>query len=787
MGTSLFSSRLALAFLVSGTAFAQSEPEPAQLAPLIVTAQKRGQSIEEVPIAITAYSGTFLETVGATRYEDLAPLVPGFFVSSQAPNNPSINIRGVGSDSLDPRSEARISIFQDGVAISRAPGSVTELFDLERVEVLKGPQSTLFGRNAGAGAISLVSRKPADAYEASLTVGTGNFGRRHFAGYVNAPLESDQLLARIAFTAENRDGVVENLADGSDLNSRDTVALRPSLRWLPGPDTTLDVVFNFQRDTPAGVAFKSGVIPTSRGDTSPFTPAQLTRGSRLGIDRTVWGASATLSHRLSPNWTLNAISAWRSYDAFERFDGDGSALLLLESNDRSSGRQLSQEIRLNVDLGHRFAGFIGAVASRERATEGVDVFVDERQLWPFLSNSFRSNLLASGIPAPLVSAAVPNLPPLTPQLRLPLGFAAFAAVPPLAPLAALAGAPLKPLHADRYTNDAALDAADVFADGTWRVTNRLELTAGGRLLFEKQIGGFEAPVSPVPSTIGFLLNASPNFAVAPSYGRLTEHDSSTGWAGRAIARYLLAPGTSAYASLSRGRRPASLIITSTDRFRASEETLLNTEVGVKGHVLAGRLQYSAALFEYRYRHFQTSVQDPTNVARFITIDAGRGTGRGGELSLRGVISNTLTTFATYGYTDATFDDTGENGAPQRYAGSTFRLTARHTASAGATFEHSAGRAGVFSFTPVWQYKSAYFFDDDNTKLGGALRQPGFALVNLRLGWRSADRLWEAVIYADNVLDKEYLIDGGNIGASFGLPTFVRGEPRLFGIDLTRRW
>lgn len=785
-----------LLFSVSTVLHAQpsAPPPPAdasgnvqELATIVVTAQKRGQSIDQVPIAITAYTGTFLENLGISRYQDLAPLVPGLFVSTQSANFPNFNIRGVGSDTTDPRQEARISIFQDGVGISRVTGSLTELFDLERVEVLKGPQGTLFGRSAGSGAISLVSRKPSDAREAKLTLGAGTLARRHASGHVNTPLGSDKLLGRVAFSATHRDGTVDNLADGSDLNSRETVAVRPSLRWLPTDRTTVDLIFNFQRDTPAGTGFKSGVIPTSRGDTNPFLAAELNRGARLGLDRTVWGGTALVTHEISESWTLHTNTAWRAYDSQEDFDGDGSPLTMLESSEKSTGRQFSQEVRANFDARGRFTGFVGAAVFRERAEQRVNVFIDERYLWPFTSGGFRDGLLAAGLPAALVNAAVPPMAPFSPQTHLPAGFAAFAAVPPLAPLAALAGAPLKPLHSDRYFNSAEFDAADVFVDGTWRATERLEFTTGARVSFEEQTTGYDVPANAVPSTLGFVLGNAPNFAVAPSGGLLTDHDHETGWVGRFIARYILTPEINAYAGLSRGRRPGALIITSTDRLRTGEESLANREIGVKGNAFGGRLAWSAAAFYYRYSHFQTLVRDPDNISRFITVDAGRATGRGGEFSLRAIFSDTLSAFATYGYTDATFDEMGDNGEPQRYAGSTLRLTARHTAALGATFEHSAGRFGRFSLSPIFQYKSSHHFEDDNNASGGSLRQPGFALVNVRLGWRSLDQRWEAAAYVENLFDKDYLIDAGNIGGSFGIPTFIRGEPRLFGFDLTRHW
>jgi outer membrane receptor protein involved in Fe transport len=776
---------LALFILSLPALFAQ--PAPTLLEPVTVTAQQRSQAIGDVPVPITAFTGTTLQALGLTRYEDLAPLVPGLFLSVQSPATPSINLRGVGSDSTDPRHESRISVFQDGVAISRAAGSVTELFDLERVEVLKGPQGTLFGRNAGAGAIALISRRPTGAREASLTLGGGDPDRLAAAGVLNTPLGSDRLLARLAFTSEHRAGYVPNLADGSTLNSRESSAVRGALRWLPAPDTTVDLILNFQRDTPAGTAFKSGVIPTSAGDTNPFTAAELNRGAALGLDRTVWGATVIATHPLSAAWTLTSTTAGRAFDSHEEFDGDGSRLYLFEANDDNHGRTFSQELRLNFDSHARWTGFVGLSAALERAAQDVDIRTDERVAWPFLSGRFRDGLLAAGVPPALAATAVPALNPFAPSATLPAGFAALALVPPLAPLAALAGAPLKPLHSDHSVNTARFDGTDVFADGTWRVTDRLELTAGARLAFERQVAGYDSRPSAVPSTLGFLLNAGPNFAYAPTAGRLTESARTTGWAGCLHARYLLRPGLSAYASLARGRRPATILITSTDRTRNAEETIVNTELGLKGRTADGHFDGSASLFRYRYAHFQTFVQDPANLARFIPVDAGRATGLGGELALRAALGAGFSAFTTYGYTDATFDARAANGTAQQFAGSTFRLTARHTAALGVTWAHRTPGRGHFAFSPRWEYKSAHYFDDDNTTAGGTLRQPGFALVHLRATWSTADRTWEATLSAANLFDHNFLVDAGNIGASFGIPTFVRGAPRQLALDVTRRF
>lgn len=158
-----------------------------------VTAQKRVQSIGDVPIPLTAYVGSFLDANGITDYQGLAPLVPGLFIQEQSPNNPGISLRGLTTDSGDPRAESRVSLFQDGVSISRSRASVVELFDLQRVEVLKGPQGTLFGRGAEIGAISLIQNKARNETSGQLAFGLGSYNEIRAGGYYNTPLVADQL------------------------------------------------------------------------------------------------------------------------------------------------------------------------------------------------------------------------------------------------------------------------------------------------------------------------------------------------------------------------------------------------------------------------------------------------------------------------------------------------------------------------------------------------------------------------------------------------------------------
>jgi iron complex outermembrane receptor protein len=758
-----------------------------QLDPFTVSAQKREQSVFAVPVPITVYSGSFLERAGVSDYQGLAPLVPGLFIQEQSPNNPGINLRGITTDSGDPRSETRISIFQDGVSISRSRASVVELFDLERIEVLKGPQGTLFGRGAEIGALSLVQTKAKNENAGELALGFGDYRERRVSGVVNTVLAPDQLFARFAFTSAEHDGVIDNLADGSTLNGKQTLALRGSLRWQPDPSTTADFIVNWQRDTPPGTAFVSGVIPNSRGSTSPYANAELNRGAKLGVDRTVTGVTALITHEFSKSASLTSITGWRKYDSLENFDADGSRLPLLEFAEDATGRQFSQELRVNFNDGGRFTGFAGASWFDESGDARVPFYQDERQLWPFLAGSFRDGLIAAGIPAALANFAVPVASPFVPQATLPATFAAFATpgLPPsLQALAGLAGAPLNPARTDSYTQSGRTRAFDVFLDGTWRATDRLEFTAGLRLSHQQITSGYEVRNDAAYPTLAFVTYAIPGYPFLPSGGKREASASSSSWDGRLVARLEISPTVNAYASVSRGHRPEALLLDSTTTTPAREETVLNYEVGLKGSLADGRVQWNASAFHYDYSHFQTTIQ---SLGRFTLLDAGNATGQGFEAGLQGRVSDHVSLFANLALTDATFDDTGATGARQQYAGFTFRLTPRQAYSLGGTLTLPAGGSGEFFVTPVWSYKSLHYFEDDNSSFGYGLKQAGYSVVNLRLGWRSPRGRWEVVARADNLFDEQYLIDAGNTGGSFGIPTFVAGSPRRLGLQASLRW
>ena len=226
-----------------------AQPQEHALEEIIVTAQKREQSIQEVPITVSALSGEFLETLGISRFDELSELIPGLVVQQQSVNNNGYVIRGITSDDGEASSAPRVSVYLNGADVSRSRGSFFEVYDIERVEVVKGPQSTLFGTAASIGAISFITNKPSEELSGEVKASAGNFGFLEIGGYVNGG--NQQVQGRFAFVNRERDGYVNNIA-GDDLNGFDRTSYRGSVRFTPNDNFKIDLVVTHDEANDSG-------------------------------------------------------------------------------------------------------------------------------------------------------------------------------------------------------------------------------------------------------------------------------------------------------------------------------------------------------------------------------------------------------------------------------------------------------------------------------------------------------------------------------------------------------
>ena len=276
---------LASALLVAAPALAQTGgedvAEEADEDVIIVTAQKFEQKSTDVPITISAVSSQQMDRLGVSDLDELSNYIPGLNIQEQSANNPGIVIRGITSDSGSSQQAARVTLYYNGVDISRSRGSYQAIYDVDRVEVIKGPQATLFGTASAVGAISIISAKPEPGFSGELTAGIGNYDSRIVGGHIN--IGNDMIAARVAGEWKKRDGYIKNLSDRQgDLYAQDQLGLRGSLRFTPSDALTIDLIGTYDQQRNSGTPFISGNFPTSAGPANKFGPANLS-GAPAGI------------------------------------------------------------------------------------------------------------------------------------------------------------------------------------------------------------------------------------------------------------------------------------------------------------------------------------------------------------------------------------------------------------------------------------------------------------------------------------------------------------------------
>lgn len=747
---------------------------------IVVTAQKREQQVIDVPISISAYSGDFLKSLGITRMDDLSRYAPGVQVQVQSPNTPGIAIRGITSDDTASNTPGRVSVFQDGVDISRAVGSIVALYDMDRVEILRGPQGTLFGRGAESGALSLISNRAQDRTAAGFTAELGNYQSRLLTGFFNTPLAAG-VNARVAVYDAAHEGYVRNLAGGR-LNGEDTRALRASVHVDTGERSGIDLIANYQHDSPPGTDFRSR-LPDRNGSTDVFGDADLNGGGALGIRRNIYSFTALGNFRLDDDWSLHTVTGARRLDSSESFDGDGSQLDLLNFGNHSRSRQLSQEVRFNYDGGGRFTGFAGANYFYENGNQVVPFRTDERSLLVDLIPLARG--LNPGVIDLLFGPGNPPLLTADHQPNQPYG-----AIP-------LLNAPLNPDEREGYENRGSARSYELFADGTWRFGERFELTAGLRASHEDITAGYRVSnasgdhagsIGSAFALFGAGVNGitAPNNLFAPTNGWLANDKSSNSVVGRLIGTWRLGDDTNAYASVSRGRRPSALTFNvnpdgSYTHAVLPAETLWNYEVGLKGAALGDSFAYDLSAFWYDYTNFQSQVY---RNGQYIAVNSGRAHAPGFEASLQQAFGDRFSAFVNVSYLQARFNRTDDSGSAQQYAGNHLRLAPDRSASLGLQWTAPLGEGRAFYFRPSYTWRSTVYFEDDNNP---AYAQSGYGLLNLRSGVSLQRGRWDLGVWGSNLTNRKYLIDGGNTGQNFGVPTFIPGAPRTFGISVSGKF
>jgi len=367
----IFSSPLASA----QDAATEEAEDSRRLETITVTAEKRSENLQTVPISVTAFSGDNVRQFGFDDSTDIAAQVPGLNIGTPVGegNNPAIVLRGVGLNDFNDNNESPVSIYNDGVYVGASAAQTFQLFDLERVEVLRGPQGTLFGRNATGGLIQFIAAKPTEEFEARTTLSFGSYSEVKTETAISGPI-TDGIRGRVSVATNNRDGYVENLI-AEDGNEADSVAIRGQLDFDIGDRGGLLLRADYvESDVAAGRIEQQATgsifnevfgLPLvdnfgfAELDDDPFTVSQDRSGNVLELDN--YNVAATFDYELTDSITFTSITAFSETERLYQEDTDAGPFPGIEADFLSDTRQFTQEIRFNGDHG-RFRWQGGALS-----------------------------------------------------------------------------------------------------------------------------------------------------------------------------------------------------------------------------------------------------------------------------------------------------------------------------------------------------------------------------------------------------------------------------------------
>ena len=758
---SLFLSSVAAAVLCGASAMAQSAPGGAALvasaslpanAELLVTARRQNEQAQEVPIALSVLSAGVLNRAGAYTLADIQNLTPSLVAYNSNPRNSSVGIRGIGVSSAADGLDSSVGVYVDNVYLGRPGMALEDIIDTDRVEVLRGPQGTLFGRNSSAGVLNITTRRPSFDFGATAEGSVGTYGYNQERLSLTGPLAPDLLAFRLTLFNTHRDGFIANPTTGIAANSIGRTGGRLQFLLTPSPKVNVRLIGEYSRENDTCcVSVIKQALPSSLTATTART---LTAFSQLGY---VPAASLNSSLNNSPqnmltdqhafsgeiNWDLGwadltSVSAYRYWHFDPLQDSDGAPLDIIQVNvAQTKDDQWSQELRLASKPG-RLNGQIGVYL--------FDQTLDDH----YILNQFGRD--ASAFYTAYLRTAAPAAPAVS-----------------IAP-------------GSQYIGDthATTKSAAVFGQANFNVTDRLILTGGIRYTYDDKHGISDT------STVG-----TPYAATSlPFHYNVTVSGGNVSWL--ASASYKPAEGSLVYVTYSTGYKSAGLnlnsAVTAGTQLVLQPEHVRDWEAGIKQTLFEGRLILNLDGYWTHLEGLQANIY-PTNGAKSYLTNVGDILARGVEADAIINLAQGLSLNLNGSYNDSHYSDYANGPCPVGTAG-VCSLTGR------AVYEAPKWIGNVtalyrFDLSPnVQPYvqlqlsrrSSAYGTVDD-----GPLTQiPAYSLLNARIGASFDGGKYDLAFWINNATNESYFQNLGTAsipGAGSFAITGQVGAPRTFGSTL----
>jgi len=726
---------------------------------IVVTARKREESLQETPIAISAFTADDLERQQIENTEDLDQVSPNLQFASYGPltgNNSAaqVYIRGIGQSDGSSGVDPGVGLYIDDVYMGRSVGGVMDFRDISGVQVLRGPQGTLFGRNTIGGAVLLSTTLPGDVFGGTVRVGVGDDSLVEAFAAVDLPV-SDTLGFRVSGGTRERDGYVHRVSDGLDLGNENTHTFQSSMRWRPSDDFSLIVRGDYTKSDEHGSPFVFVTIngkqafpaATSRGAGCPgatFPPPSVPQGvvdqrcandatwnlghftnggtAKASSDLENWGVSAVAQWHVSPSVTLKSISAYRELQWQGARDADNTGLLVLHTDYSSDGDQFSQELQALFDVGS-VKGVFGAFYFKES--------VDDLLLVP------------------------------------------FAAPPPLVASGAIPGSQ------DYQEAQVDNDNWAAFTQWTFDVTDKLSLTAGARYTEENK-GIYITSFTTTPLTAPVVVPKTYNTpgVAGPGLNILLQpfENTYTSTTGSASVQYKFTDSLMSYVSWSQGFKsggfnqrynnaPPGNVPVSFD-----EETAETYELGLKSE-FAGSVRLNAALFYTNYDNMQLTYR--LGIVPLL-FNAGKSRIQGGELEFT-YAPGSLLIEGSVGYNDNKFLEIAQVPGTSQTVGPNNRLpfTPEWQGNVGIGYDFALGSSTLTPRVNV-SYTESQYFDAANSVEVAQL--DNVTLLNASLTW--AMEHWKVKGGVNNATDEDYRVAGNSsYSTSAGYAEAIYARPR----------
>jgi iron complex outermembrane recepter protein len=792
----------AVGVLLAAAAGAQTAPVDAgAIAEVVVTAQKRAESLQAVPVSVTALTSAQLGEVKMDSPSDLATQIPNLQVGGvNGEGSPIFSLRGVSMFDYSLNQSSPVASYIDEVYKGNVVLFGVEMFDLQRIEVLRGPQGTLYGKNSTGGAINFITRKPGFDTEGEIQIGTGNYGREEAEGAFQTALVPEKLAVRFAFTYTKVDGFMQNILPGyPNMEGVNQWGARLSFLDKMTDDLTATLRLSKSKQDPVDYAILAGNIGAGNQPWGSVPPGAVPGVGGFGYYRTQDGtatgvplnnnqvaqdytphreqsneaAELTLDWKLSQTLALTSITSWDEGSLFNPDNTDGSPIDVFKIPYFGKTRQQTQDLRLTSTSDDPFQFIVGAYYQHEVIFNSTENQLFNTYNVLGLPNNTYDNCAAASVGAGS-------------------GYQ----------IGSLLNA-----DCDYYNQfDQIRNSWAVYTDDSYALSSLVKLRAGLRYTHENAIqknaldqlrGPDQVPIANIGvfgqqpagsfDGISYASYYGPALVMpgAANYGSVVNASRSqslhnTAWTGHVGVDVTPTKDTLLYLSYSRGYRAgafnAQFLFSPQDFTTVQPETVDSIEAGFKTAWLQNRLQFNGAAFHYQYKNQQIIDVYPTGQQPLINLPKSKIDG--GELELVARPVRAVTVRAGLGLLDATIQQGAVQGGTISVDGHQLPEAPHVSGTLSVDWDALEAASGHLVAHIDGSYASKEYFELLNED---RIAQVPYALLSARLTWHGADDKWAVGLWDKNITNHFYLTNAYDL-QSVGFDYLHRGLPRMFGVD-----